>query len=1353
MAGKVPLASLAPFWEHAGDQPPKWSTWLRRFNMMISIIDSDRDANRKLTSKAKNEILYSYLGAEGVRRFETDPRAALTDGSHTEFTKAIAETLGETTLPALAFQRFRSYRQEADETANEFVSRLRGFQADCDYANFAPDTDLAIVIAQNCYSRDAQKKLLSTSPVNLEVYVKLLQTEEAAVASADALRKSGDSGRRVQVAAARGRQNEGFQRGGARGGGRAEQTPMTPTCSRCGYKRHEDGTPCPATTAECYNCGKKGHLSKVCRSNPVGRQNRGRGGGRGGGRGRGQVREVNVEEADDIVHRVAVQTVGDQQQHFWRALEVKPAGVTPPMMVKALVDSGADISIITDSLFKANFPRTTLCKITRNISNFDNSPIQGLLGYFAANVSDGVMSCKADIYVSSRKVNPIFGKQIMLDLGLVLDGAAEAEQRCPVVRAATAETKEQDDWLRHIASNFPTLMADKIGKIPGISHKITLAADARPVVKKLRPVAIAYRDAVDKEIQEMEEQGIWRRADGPCDWVHPFVAVKKPGGGVRITTDLTALNACVEPVRHPLPKIQDLFLELRGAKHFTKLDLKKGYFHLELDEQSSPLTTTATQRGLYQYLRLPMGLTDSAAVFQKAVSQALSGCQGAINYIDDILVYGRTKQEHDANLLEVLRRLTTSDFRLNLRKCQFEVPKVKFLGHIVTKDGISPDPENVRAIRDIPPPTTLKQVRSFLGMTNYLKDFVADYVTLAEPLYALTRGDVKSQIKWTPTCDKAFKTMKAAIADNLLLSVFDPEAPTFVTTDASDIGLGAVLSQTQNAREVPVKFASRTLEGRERNYATNEREALGCKWAVEHFQDFLLGRHFTLCTDHKGLETILKTTGTGRKTSKFARWRERLQHFDFDVRYKKGSENQLADALSRLCLRAEQLQVDEDPEFEHAVCAIQSDGFTLPSFQKATAADDELRQVAQFVKKGWPPSSKVPSGLRSYYTLRDELKLDDGCLFRADETLVVPTSMRQPLLAAAHVGHPGIVRAKAKLRETYWWPAMGAAIEDTVRRCTGCQGSDKSRPKQPVPTTSIARPTAPWTKIAIDFTGPFATAPTSQQNMMVIIDYYSSWPEVKLTSKHDAPTVVRWLEEVFSRQGYPEEIVSDNGPEFKSRVFTDFCHGAGIYHRRTPVYCPQQNGLVEVFNRSLKHHIQATAGGSASFQRRLDDFLQRFRAERPSISRRSPAELLMERRLRLPFEFPRGGGRRVESQEDARVADDTTTTMDEAVDGSNDRPRNPSLHTRGPYRVGDKVRVRLPKVLKGASPWSSPRHVERVLGRWNYLLSDGNRWNARRLRPVYDPLPTIDVEDDLPRRSERSTKGRPATRFDPCAPR
>ena len=362
----------------------------------------------------------------------------------------------------------------------------------------------------------------------------------------------------------------------------------------------------------------------------------------------------------------------------------------------------------------------------------------------------------------------------------------------------------------------------------------------------------------------------------------------------------------------------------------------------------------------------------------------------------------------------------------------------------------------------------------------------------------------------------------------------------------------------------------------------------------------------------------------------------------------------------------------------------------------------------------------------------------------------MPATLQKQLLQMAHTGHPRIVRMKRKLRESYWWPGMDNAVTEFIRHCTSCQDSAKSAPRHHIPDTRVPEPTTAWHKLAIDITGPFSNAPPHMSNIVVVIDYFTKFPEILCTSDITAPRIIKWLKELFARYGCPDRIVSDNGPQFTSHEWQAFMKSNDIQQDRTPVYHPQRNGLVEVFNRYLKHGVQTFKSSHYQWTEGLHHLLFQFRCTAPTPDGKSPAELMFSRKARMPFEVNRSkqGGER--------------DAGEKAFTASQEEPKHQFIH-RGPFKVGQRVRVQLPHVLKGQSPFSKPLTVTEALGKWTYKLSDGQVWHAKRMRHINEQtmnLAPTQFEDEQPppvpeqpppvlKRSGRRNKGIPPERFTP----
>ena len=537
--------------------------------------------------------------------------------------------------------------------------------------------------------------------------------------------------------------------------------------------------------------------------------------------------------------------------------------------------------------------------------------------------------------------------------------------------------------------------------------------------------------------------------------------------------------------KHPLPNIEEMFSNLRGAKYFSKLDLKSAYHQLELHPDSRDITTFITYEGLFRYKRVCFGLASAPACFQKLMTNVLRGLCGVMCFIDDIIIYGSSKEEHYTNLCNVLKRLQECGMVLN-DKCIFEAQSIQVLGHVIDQTGLHPNPDLVAAIRDAPTPTSKEQVRSFLGLAGYYARFVPNFATKVQPIRDLQTA---SQFAWNAEASAAFQEIKSAIVNSEALSLFDPNLDVCITTDASGYGIGAIMTQMIDGQERIVSCISRKLSEAERKYSTGEREALACVWAIERWHTYLWGRHFTLRTDHQALVTLLSTSGTGHRPMRIARWGSRLLHYNFTVEYKPGNQNKVSDALSRLPLDSDnlQLQIDEDV---HAVCEIvlNDSCITKEQLREATNADVLLKEVSKYMISGWPKkSSDVSAEILPYFRIRESLSIHHDIVFKG-ERVVIPSELVKRIIQFGHEGHQGIIRTKQRLRQLYWWPNMDDVIMQTIKDCTVCQNHDKTARVRTAPMQPVPLPTSSWKKLAIDIVDPYSTASCDCRFSVTLID-------------------------------------------------------------------------------------------------------------------------------------------------------------------------------------------------------------------------------------------------------------------------
>ena len=476
-------------------------------------------------------------------------------------------------------------------------------------------------------------------------------------------------------------------------------------------------------------------------------------------------------------------------------------------------------------------------------------------GCFEATIKTGHKVTKETVYVVRSLNTPLVGRPTIFKLNLL-------KRVQEVTRNKTG-----------IVAKYPELFSG-LGKMGGQYH-IELQESAVPhSVNIPRRVPIPLLPKVKQELERMESLGVIAKVEGPTDWCSGMVVVPKPGDGVRICVDLTKLNQYVKRERHLLPSVEHVLAQIGDAKIFSKLDANSGFWQIELSHDSSRLTTFITPFGRYMFKRLPFGISSAPEFFQK-MGEILSNCEGIVGLIDDVLVYGRTAEEHDERLMAVLDKLKEKGVTLNKEKCIFYCNSIQFLGQIVNQEGISPDKEKLRAIREVPRPSNVSELRRFLGMINQMSKFSPNLADRSQPLRTLLSK--KNHWIWGPDQQSAFEGLKEALCSPESLAMFDAGKETKVSADASSYGLGAVLRQRQtDGTWRPVSYISRSMTETEQRYAQIEKGALALTWACERLSQYLIGSKFTLETDHKPLIPLLSTKNLEDLPLRIQRFRLRM---------------------------------------------------------------------------------------------------------------------------------------------------------------------------------------------------------------------------------------------------------------------------------------------------------------------------------------------------------------------------------------------------------------------------------------------------------------------------------------------
>ena len=714
------------------------------------------------------------------------------------------------------------------------------------------------------------------------------------------------------------------------------------------------------------------------------------------------------------------------------------------------------------------------------------------------------------------------------------------------------------------------LPGEALGATDRTEHNIKLKPGTKPVYIPAYRLPHSQRKVVDEQIKEMLDQGVIQNSKSP--WNSPLFLVPKKDGTYRPVIDFRKVNEVTENDRYPLPVLKDLLMSLgKGNKMFSSLDLLSGYWQVPMAPESREVTAFSTPQGHYEWLRMPFGLKSAPITFQRMINTLFADLLGKHVYafLDDIIISSENWESHIKTLEEVLLRLKEAGLKAKLTKCEFLKRKITFLGHEVDGDGIHTMSDKVKAVQKFPQPKNVENVRSFLGLCGYYRSFIKNFAALASPLNQLLKKEVP--FHWNAAQEKSFQDLKEALCNAPVLAFPDYEAPFIIYTDASALGLGAVLMQ-QDARgkNCAIAYASRTLNSAESNYSVTHQETLAVVWALKHFRDIVFGYPITIYTDHAAVTEIFK----GRNlTGRLARWYLTITEFNPTFKYLPGRANVVADALSR--------NVHVGAVLENTA-VIQN--FTLKELATAQRHHKLWGRVIYSLESGdetnLPP---LPIPFSQFFLTQDGVL----CRYWPHKTdpvpqFVIPEQFVPTILKLIHdevvAGHPGKERTLAAARRKYFWPTMRIDIDEYVSGCIKCAQNKGTVPK-PAPILEYPPPERPWDVVSIDL----LQLPTSRQGsqyLLVCVDHFSRFVVMAPLKNKTASSIAHALvSHLFCPYSTPRVILSDNASEFRSSLLDEICNQYQIKQTFTTIYHPASNGLVERANRKILDVLRPVVGG------------------------------------------------------------------------------------------------------------------------------------------------------------------------------
>lgn len=1276
-AFRRPQVSTPKPLEVDGDRADNWKIWKQRWENYCTItglLDQPEDY--------KCAMLLHSIGVDAMRIYnglkfgEGEDRNKMAD----VVKKFDHHFLGQTQE---FFERFQFNRrnQETGESIDEYLSVLRNMAKTCGFCDCMRELLIMDRLLLGILDDKTREELLSTHDLTLMKAIEISRAREAATLHMKAL-KSEEINKVKETS-----KHKKHKKHRDPTKSKPRQTEDPPTVSKkclfCTQVHVMKKELCPAWGKSCASCGGKNHFSasRKCKGRSV----------------HGVKDDYTSDSSDSSTGTISAITAelghnvnSVQHQLIYCEMEINH------QPVKLQVDCGATVCILPKRYLGDLQIRPEIV----NLQMWNKSSVKAL-GKCKVHVRNPATmeKFKVDFVIVDKDLTPLLSGSAAQAMGLITVNFDNFK---------VVNTVSSADHL--FVQQFPDAFKDTPGTLPGKKVHLTTEDGAVPVVRCARTLPEARKGVVKAELQRLRAESIIVPVDEPTDWVSQMSVAEKKSG-IRICIDPRPLNEVLKREHYKLPVLEDVLPGLTSACKFSVCDLKSGYLHCELDYESSLLTTFATPFGRYRWLRLPFGLKVSSEIFQKRLHQALEGLEGVRCIADDVIIWGRTDEEHDERVRLFLQRCCEIGISLNKEKCRFGLHEIPFMGHVVSNSGLKPDPSKVEAITKMEPPPDKAGVERLRGTVNYLSKFVPRLAEVMRPINDLARPD--TEWIWDSAQDKAFEEIKHLLTQAPVLAYFDPTKELSIQCDASGQGLGAALLQEGR----PLAYASRALSDTETRYATIEKEMLAIVFSLEKWHQYTFGRPVVVYSDHKPLEAITKKP-LDRAPKRLQGMLVRALAYDIKVQYLNGKEMFLADTLSRAFLPKASDDGQEEFETINALTYLVMPDERIREIRQHTSGDPALQQLKRTIQEGWPDNkSSLPPLIVPYFSIRDELAVTGGLVFRG-ERLVIPKSMRSEIKNDIHSGHQGVESCLRHAREHVFWPGMNKELKEWIQACETCREFEQTHCKETLMSHEI--PERAWEKIAADlFT-------YKNKEYLITVCYKSNFWELDRLYDTKSSTIIKKLKAHLARYGIPKQLVSDNGPQFDSNEFKKFTKSWGIEHTTTSPHHSKANGKIESAVKTAKRMLRKTTKTGE------DQYLALLNIRNVPTQGvdSSPAQRLMGRRTRtlLPTtQFllePRNPANPHESEQ-LRL-----NQMRQA------KYYNRSAHDLPVLKAGDTVRMK-PFVL-GQKSWDKAEVTRRLDERSYEIQSSGTTYRRNRQHLVKTAEPS--VQHDTTERAKADAK-------------
>lgn len=1170
-----------------GNPVDLWEQWINRFRIYLTATEVD-----KKSEKIQVAQLLHFAGPEIQKIYST----LQFDEEEADKLKPVIDKLNSYFKPRenLNFLRYQFFTSRQGELSTEqFVTELKKRASVCKFDKLTDDLILCVLISATNNS-EVREKLLQKEDLSLNEAVKWCNIIEQAKMQTKRIENINNQvGDEISAVRIQSRQTPSrrhtSRRGSSKSRSQSRHTAQPQeirsdrnfiyNCSRCGLPSHPINK-CPAFAKTCGKCQKRNHFASVCKTNRDKRIN-----------------SVNSRDSLDLGNETLYigtinnikSRITDTEYTAWHTkLEINNN------CLDFKIDTGAPVNIISisDYINVLKLPVDLLQSTQIQLKSYtgDKIPLVGMCQ----------LKCKKNnslhdivFHVVNNTTEALLGLPACVELNLVQN--LELQQS---TSSCLSSISSQEDRIKNVVAKEFGDVFSGIGEINPPYH-ITTCPDVQPVISPIRKVPFALIDKLKETLQDLEKSKIIEKVNGPSEWVNPLVIVKKPDNTLRICLDPFHLNKAIKREHCKIDSFEEITGRMAGAKIFTKLDANQAFYMVPLDEPSSKLCTFGTPFGRYKFKRLPYGVSCAPEVFYNRFRSIFS-FNNVGTYIDDIILWGKNQKEHDETLRKVLIAAREHGVKFKLTKCQFSVNETNFMGHVINEHGITIDENRLKAITEIPSPTCKKDVQRLIGIINYVGKYIPNYSVQIEPLRTLLKKDVVFQ--WEEPQIKALEEIKQSLTQKPVLQFFDPKKEVTVSVDSSQSGIGACLMQENK----PISYASKSLTEAQTRYSQIEKEMLAVLFGLNKFHEFVfLHKSLVVETDHKPLISIVRKP-INKCPARLQRILLQLIKYQFTLKYKRGSELVIADALSRAYLPDQQ----NSEEISEIICVVNSGPHISDEMsekiRRETANDKTLQLLYDTIVRGWPNHNKVHDSIKIYCKYKSDLVVDNGIIYKGIACLV-PHALRSEILRKIHYAHLGISKCIQLAEESVFWPTLRNELKQLIETCTLCNKYAASQVKQPLRSHEIV--TVPWYKVGSD------VFELHGKQYLLIVDYYSKYIEVKdLNGYATSGKIINTMKEVFATFGVPAIVVTDGASPYTSSFFQEFAKSWSFKHVVTSPYNSQSNGLAE-------RHIQTV---KKMFKKVLEDKRDIYLAllqwrNTPIFESATPNQLLMSRSTRCPL--------------------------------------------------------------------------------------------------------------------------------------